>query len=99
MSQLTPSVTHMVIKQAVHDHYKLLQELQLTPYKVTIQWLIESMLRGRPVPEEDFAFQYNFAHVPKTTLEEAETQFEDELLAQYRAEAPQVTLIANEGTC
>lgn len=58
LSQLTPSVTHMVIKSPVDEHFQLLTQLQLAPYKVTLQWIVESMLMGRPVPEEDFVFHY-----------------------------------------
>jgi hypothetical protein len=34
LNQLTPSVTHMVIKDTNSEHVKLLNELKLTPYKV-----------------------------------------------------------------
>ena len=88
LSQLTPSVTHMVIKNPVDEHFNLLSELKLSPYKVTIQWIVESMLMGRPVPEEDFVFHYQPPAVPKVSNEEVETQFEDDLLAQYKSKEP-----------
>ena len=36
LGQLTSSVTHMVIKKQVPHHFKILRELDLKPYKVTI---------------------------------------------------------------
>ena len=42
------------------------------------------MLMGRPVPEDDFAFNYQMPIVPKASAEEVETQFEDDLMAQYK---------------
>ncbi len=91
LSQLAPSVTHLVCKSAHPGHFRLIEELKLSPYKVTLQWIVESMLMGRPVPEEDFAFIYQPPEADKPnqkTQEEAETQFEDDLLAQYKTEAP-----------
>merc|ERR1712029_469819 len=78
-------------KKPVDDHFKLMQELQLKPYKVTVQWIVESMLMGRPVPEEDFAFVYQMPIIPKVSAEEVETQFEDDLMAQYKRDAPPTT--------
>ena len=52
--------------------------------------MVESMLMGRPVPEEDFVFNYQLPIVPKATNEDVETQFEDDLLAQYKTNAPPV---------
>ena len=34
LAQLTSSVTHFVAKKPVDDHYKLMEELKLKPYKV-----------------------------------------------------------------
>jgi uncharacterized radical SAM superfamily Fe-S cluster-containing enzyme len=31
-----------------------MESLGLTPYKVGLQWIVESMLMGQPVPESDF---------------------------------------------
>ena len=36
LGQLTSSITHFVAKKPVDDHYKLMEELQLKPYKVCI---------------------------------------------------------------
>ena len=49
---LTPSVTHMVIRNYVPRHFQLLKDMQISPYKIIPQWLVESMLMGRPIPEE-----------------------------------------------
>ncbi len=100
LGQLAPSVTHMVIQDYVGDHFNLLTRHNLKPYRVTMQWLAESMLMGRPVPEEDFAYQESpsnampppplaAAAVDKQSVEDEETQFEDELMAQYRGKGPQ----------
>ena len=50
--------------------------------------MVESMLMGRPVPEEDFVFNYQMPILPKVSVEEEETQFEDDLMAQYKSDAP-----------
>ena len=43
------------------------------------------MLMGRPVPEEDFHFSFQLSEkVPN--IEQVETQFEDDILAQYKDE-------------
>ena len=49
---LTPSVTHMVIRNYVPRHFQLLKDMQISPYKIIPQWLVESMIMGRPIPEE-----------------------------------------------
>ena len=42
------------------------------------------MLMGRPVPEEDFHFSFQLSEKPN--VEQVETQFEDDILAQYKDE-------------
>ena len=56
MNQLTSSVTHMVIDKKVPDHFSILKQLKLDPSKVKLQWIVDSMLSGRPLPEADFAY-------------------------------------------
>ena len=36
LAQLTSSVTHFVAKKPVDDHYKLMEDLKLKPYKVKL---------------------------------------------------------------
>ena len=84
LSQLTPSVTHMVIRNAVPDHFQIVHDMKLTPYKVNFEWILQSMLMGRPVPEEDFHFSFQLEQKPNT--EQVETQYEDDILAQYTDE-------------
>ena len=55
---LTPSVTHMVIRNYVPRHFQLLKDMQISPYKIIPQWLVESMLMGRPIPEEVHKYFY-----------------------------------------
>ena len=43
LGQLTSSITHFVAKKPVDDHYKLMEELQLKPYKVC-KFLITSFI-------------------------------------------------------
>ena len=40
LGQLTSSITHFVAKKPVDDHYKLMEELQLKPYKVLVCFYI-----------------------------------------------------------
>ena len=86
LSQLTPSVTHMVIRNAIPEHFQIVHEMKLTPYKVNFEWIVQSMLMGRPVPEEDFHFSFQVEQKPNT--EQVETQYEDDILAQYQSEEP-----------
>ena len=50
-------MTHFVGSRAVAENLKTLESLNLTPYKVSLQWIVESMLMGQPVPESDFPIQ------------------------------------------
>jgi hypothetical protein len=54
MNQLTASVTHFVASRNNPDHLRVMSTLDLKPYKVSLQWIVESMLMGQPVPESDF---------------------------------------------
>jgi len=56
MSQLTASVTHFVGVRNNPDHLRMMTSLNLSPYKVSLQWVVESMFMGQPVPESDFPF-------------------------------------------
>ena len=40
----------------VAGHAALIEKLRISPYRVGLQWVAESMLMGRPVPESDFPF-------------------------------------------
>jgi hypothetical protein len=57
MKQLTKSVTHFVGCRPVPDNIRIMESLNLTPYKVGLQWIVESMVMGQPVPESDFPLQ------------------------------------------
>ena len=57
MNQLTASVTHFVAARSNQDHFRVMTNLGLSPYKVSLQWMVESMLMGQPVPESDFPLQ------------------------------------------
>lgn len=37
---------------------QLFQEIGHSPYKVNLQWLVESMFVGRPIEESDFACNF-----------------------------------------
>ena len=113
----------MVIKKQVPHHFKILRELDLKPYKVTIgkkfmpkihtelisqnklfskkksisidftekiiyspiiEWIVQSMFQNQPVLEEEFAYCEEIIEEPEQTTEEQDTQFEDDLMAQYK---------------
>ena len=57
MNQLTASVTHFVGVRNNQDHLRVMNNLGLSPYKVSLQWMVESMFMGQPVPESDFPLQ------------------------------------------
>ncbi|XP_040581730.1 DNA topoisomerase 2-binding protein 1-A [Lepeophtheirus salmonis] len=88
MSQLSPSVTHMIIKSFAKT--KHLKELNLDPHQVTIQWVIESMYLGCLASEMNFAppkmpfLPLPFAKENNTpTNLESVTQLDSDILAQY----------------
>lgn len=57
LNQLTSSVTHFVIARNNPDHLRVISSLNLSPYKVSLHWIVECMLMGQPVSESDFPFQ------------------------------------------
>jgi len=92
LTQLVESVTHVVHAVSTlpsPDTSRLMTELDLSPHNVAIEWLVESMKRGKPVPESDYPFPppadnaVNFLPPPAAVEQQAETQFEAALLAQY----------------
>ncbi len=60
MNQITPSLTHMIVggqeRETREEHLEMLGKLGSTPYRVTLQWVVESMQLGRPAAEEDCLF-------------------------------------------
>ena len=56
----------------------------MNSFQVNFDWIIQSMLMGRPVPEEDFHFSFQLTEKP--TVQQVETQYEDDILAQYKDE-------------
>ena len=59
LSQLVESVTHVVhavTEGMVAETARLLNTLKLSPHHVTLEWLVESMKRAKPVQEASFAF-------------------------------------------
>lgn len=86
-NQLTDSVTHMIIGKRDPEHWQLLQRTGIQPYKMTLQWVVESMLMGHPVPEEDFLYNDRRTSDTQQVLpnpEEQLTQFENDLMNQYQ---------------
>ena len=95
LTQLVESVTHVVhaISTAIYSNTsRLISELDLSPHNVAIEWLVESMKRGKPVPESDYSFPnptttdtaQNFLPPPALQDQQADTQCTDaDLLAQY----------------
>lgn len=104
MNQITSSVTHVVIDQKVPEHFSLMRQLNLSPAKVRLQWIVESMQSGRPLPEEEFAFKEATASAagkstrrsskrsedpPEASEQEQLTMFENDLLSQYDKKGPE----------
>ena len=59
LTQLVESVTHVVhavTEGMVAETARLLTSLNLSPHHVTVEWLVESMRRCKPVQEASFAF-------------------------------------------
>jgi len=60
LTQLVESVTHCVHSTdtitLVPDTSRLLQELDLSPHMVSIQWVVKSLEEGKPVAESDYPF-------------------------------------------
>lgn len=60
LTQLVESVTHCVhsvdTSTVVPDTNRLLAELDLSPHMVSIQWVVESLVQGKPVAEADYPF-------------------------------------------
>ena len=94
MNQITSSVTHIVVGRALKpEHQALVERLKINPHKVTLQWLVESMQMGQPVPEGDFTYvapanARSRSSLPKVdeapNEEEDLTKFENDMLAQYQ---------------
>jgi len=95
LTQLVESVTHCVhsvtTNKVTSETLKLLDQLKLSPYMVSIQWMVESMRLGKPVSEAEYIFPHVEVHssfLPPPTLPEPVaapdlTQYDAHLLAQY----------------
>eukprot|EP00092_Neocalanus_flemingeri_P010154 GFUD01010944.1.p1 GENE.GFUD01010944.1~~GFUD01010944.1.p1 ORF type:complete len:1552 (+),score=561.52 GFUD01010944.1:76-4731(+) len=105
LTQLVESVTHcvhsVVTSNVASDTNRLLEQLDLSPHMVSIQWVVESMRLGKPVPEAEYPFPppvESGPFLPPPSLLQPgplpdtdntdNTQFEANLLAQYGAAAP-----------
>ena len=82
-----PSVGEAV----AYDTSRLLAQLALSPHHVSLEWLVESMRRGRPVHEQEYPFppvagarsqETLLPPAPPPTTDET-ASFEAGLLAQY----------------
>jgi hypothetical protein len=99
---LVESVTHCVhsavTNKVATETNRLLEQLDLSPHMVSIQWVVESLRLGKPVTEAEYPFpppvEADSFLPPPTRLEPAplpdtdSTQFEANLLAQYGAAPP-----------
>ena len=55
VNELTSSVTHVIVNQAVPvEQVKIIEMLHLKPHFVSLQWLVESMQMSMAVSESDF---------------------------------------------
>ena len=101
LTQLVESVTHCVhsgtSNNVVPDTSRLLEQLDLSPHMVSIQWVVESMKLGKPISEAEYPFppiiETEDVLPPPTKpqlaplLQTDTFQFEASLLAQYGAAA------------
>jgi len=102
LTQLVESVTHCVHSTdtitLVPDTSRLLQELDLSPHMVSIQWVVKSLEEGKPVAESDYPFpplsvdsesvvsqelERQSCHVETVETPGSHQQFEASLLAEY----------------
>jgi hypothetical protein len=95
LTQLVESVTHVLHPAAesmAAETVRLLGALQLAPHHVSLEWLVESMRRGRPVSESDYPFPPPVEEAAAAGPTEPAAQpagqddtvnFEANLLAQY----------------
>ena len=101
LTQLVESVTHCMHSvgnnKVAPETGRLLEQLDLSPYMVSIQWVVESMKLGTPVTEADYKFpvlvEPESFLPPPTRLESVlpgsdGTQFEANLLAGSGAAPP-----------
>jgi len=86
LTQLVESVTHCVhsvgTSTVVPDTSKMLEQLDLSPHMVSIQWVVESMVLGKPVPEAEYPFPPQLETETETILPPQDTQ----LQASYQQE-------------
>ena len=74
-------VVHAISTSASPDTSRLITELDLSPHNVAIEWLVESMKRGKQAPESDYPFPSpadsakNFLPPPTAQEKEANTQY------------------------
>jgi hypothetical protein len=80
LTQLVESVTHcvhsVVTNNVATETSRLLEQLDLSPHMVSIQWVVESMRLGKPVTEAQYpfpppieseSFRQELAPLPDTT--------------------------------
>ena len=95
LTQLVESVTHVVHgagEAVAPDTARLLRALDLSPHHVGLEWVVESMKRGRPVEEAEYPFpprvqgRVEEAMAPPSPLRPSRDEtatFEAGLMAQY----------------
>jgi len=107
LTQLVESVTHVVhavTEGMVAETARLLTSLNLSPHHVTVEWLVESMRRCKPVQEASFAFRTgNEGEEVKLKAKSPPKQddtmsFEAGLLAQYGMKEQNSTTMTETAT-
>ena len=78
----------------VLDTSKMLEHLDLSLHMVSIQWVVESMLLGKPVPEAEYPFPPQLETETETILPPQDTQLQASY-QQKTAEADQQQFEAN----
>ena len=91
LSQLTERVTH-IVQDTLEESSTLvtrLQELDISPAVVDVEWIVASMRAGRPVPTESVIETEVQEYFQQTTADNYtssvdNSNFEEDLLAYYR---------------
>ena len=101
LTKLVEGFTHCVhsvgTNTVVLDTSKMLEQLDLSLHMVSIQWVVESLLLGKPVPEAEYPFPPQLetetvlppedtqlqTSCQQQTAEADQSQFEANLLAEY----------------
>ncbi|KAK7027481.1 hypothetical protein SK128_007595 [Halocaridina rubra] len=64
-SQLTPSVSHIIIGKVIEEHMNTISSWTSKPHVVYPSWIVESIRLKMPAEESQFLYTFNVPSVPK----------------------------------